>query len=118
RGPQGGGRAPDPRRAWAEGPMMAPRGPGPPAERDPGDAAGMDAPAPVRPGEEIDSTSLLTWLAAEVPELAGRAMTVRQFPRGHSNLTYLLTFTGPGGEPIEVVLRRPPLGDRAASAHD
>jgi aminoglycoside phosphotransferase (APT) family kinase protein len=38
---------------------------------------------------------------------------VRQFPKGHSNLTYLLTFDN-----REVVLRRPPLGAAIATAHD
>ncbi len=40
-------------------------------------------------------------------------MEVRQFPGGHSNLTYLLRF----GEQ-EYVLRRPPLGPVAPTAHD
>jgi aminoglycoside phosphotransferase (APT) family kinase protein len=40
-------------------------------------------------------------------------MEVRQFPGGHSNLTYLLRF----GE-AELVLRRPPLGPVAPTAHD
>ncbi len=40
-------------------------------------------------------------------------MTVHQFPAGASNLTYLLTF-----ENRELVLRRPPHGTKAKSAHD
>ena len=38
---------------------------------------------------------------------------VRQFPGGASNLTYLLRYPG-----RDLVLRRPPLGHKAASAHD
>lgn len=86
-----------------------------------GDERGVDAPADVRAGEGLDVAALRGWLEREVPELAGRAVTVSQFPRGHSNLTYLLTFSpraGGGGDPTEVVLRRPPRGERAASAHD
>jgi aminoglycoside phosphotransferase (APT) family kinase protein len=40
-------------------------------------------------------------------------LTVRQFPGGHSNLTYLLEAGG-----LEYVLRRPPLGPVAPKAHD
>jgi aminoglycoside phosphotransferase (APT) family kinase protein len=40
-------------------------------------------------------------------------MEVTQFPGGHSNLTYLLRFGG-----AELVLRRPPLGAVAPTAHD
>jgi aminoglycoside phosphotransferase (APT) family kinase protein len=40
-------------------------------------------------------------------------MQVEQFPGGHSNLTYLIRF----GE-TELVLRRPPLGPVAPTAHD
>ena len=40
-------------------------------------------------------------------------LTVRQFPGGHSNLTYLLEAGG-----REYVLRRPPLGPVAPKAHD
>jgi aminoglycoside phosphotransferase (APT) family kinase protein len=40
-------------------------------------------------------------------------MDLRQFPSGHSNLTYLAKF-----DDRELVLRRPPFGTKAKSAHD
>src|SRR4029077_11170606 len=49
-----------------------------------------------------------------VPELSGVSeITVRQFPSGHSNLTYALQANG-----REYVLRRPPFGSKVKSAHD
>lgn len=62
--------------------------------------------APVRPGEELDTTALAAYLGAE-------SVTVEQFPGGHSNLTYLVRAGG-----REYVLRRPPLGPVAPKAHD
>jgi aminoglycoside phosphotransferase (APT) family kinase protein len=67
----------------------------------------------VRPDERFDEARLLRYLRGKLPG-AERAMTVRQFAGGKANLTYLLTF----GESIEYVLRRPPLGTYAPSAHD
>ena len=40
-------------------------------------------------------------------------MTVTQFPKGHSNLTYLV-----GSPTHELVLRRPPFGSKVKTAHD
>ncbi|TNF26765.1 MAG: phosphotransferase family protein [Deltaproteobacteria bacterium] len=77
-----------------------------------GPEAAIDAAAPVRDGEGLDLGALRRWLDGVVPELSGD-ITLSQFPAGHSNLTYLLTI----GE-REVVLRRPPFGTKAASAHD
>jgi aminoglycoside phosphotransferase (APT) family kinase protein len=72
---------------------------------------------PVRPGEEIDTAALGAWLAEHLPEAAGReksaAVTVEQFPGGHSNLTYLIKL----GD-RELVLRRPPFGSQVKTAHD
>lgn len=66
----------------------------------------------VRPGEELDLGRLEPWLRKALPEAEG-PLTIRQFGGGHANLTYLL---GIGG--TEYVLRRPPIGPVAASAHD
>jgi aminoglycoside phosphotransferase (APT) family kinase protein len=71
-----------------------------------------DQPAAVREGEEIDTGRLEAFLHAAVPGVGG-ALTVLQFPRGHSNLTYFIR-TGDR----ELVLRRPPHGTKAKSAHD
>jgi aminoglycoside phosphotransferase (APT) family kinase protein len=73
----------------------------------------------VRPDEELDWTRLVAWLrdrlpAHDIPGLdVSRGVEVRQFSGGHSNLTYLLRF----GD-AEVVIRRPPLGPVAPTAHD
>jgi len=64
-----------------------------------------------RAGEEIDTTRLGGYLAAELG--LAEAPTVRQFPSGFSNLTYLVT----AGE-RSMVLRRPPVGSTVKSAHD
>ena len=72
----------------------------------------LDAARPVRAGEEIDAVKIGRWLSGVVPGIHGQP-DVRQFPRGFSNLTYLLTV----GE-FELVLRRPPRGVGKGSAHD
>jgi aminoglycoside phosphotransferase (APT) family kinase protein len=58
-----------------------------------------------RSGEELDVEALGRWL--------GSAVTVEQFPGGHSNLTYLVQ----AGD-AEYVLRRPPAGPVPPKAHD
>jgi aminoglycoside phosphotransferase (APT) family kinase protein len=71
-----------------------------------------DSPTSVRPGEELDLPKLESFLRMRFPEQTG-ALLVRQFPSGHSNLTYELRF---GSK--ELVLRRPPFGSKVKSAHD
>ena len=71
----------------------------------------MDTAA-VRPDEALDEAALAAYLRGKLPD-AEAPLAVRQFPGGHSNLTYLLRF----GEQ-EYVLRRPPLGPVAPTAHD
>ena len=66
----------------------------------------------VREGEEIDATRVDAFLKEKIPGLEGE-MGVLQFPTGASNLTYLLVFDN-----RELVLRRPPHGTKAKSAHD
>src|SRR5262245_17729835 len=75
----------------------------------------LDTAAPVRPGEELPVAAVElveAWLAKDVPDAVG-PVTVEQFPRGHSNLTYLLR----KGD-AEFVLRRPPFGNQVKTAHD
>jgi aminoglycoside phosphotransferase (APT) family kinase protein len=70
----------------------------------------------VRPDERFDERRLAEWLRGRL-EGAELPLRVAQFPGGHANLTYLLRFgEGPGVR--EYVLRRPPLGPVAATAHD
>jgi aminoglycoside phosphotransferase (APT) family kinase protein len=66
----------------------------------------------VRLGEELDLGRLEHFLRGHFASEVG-ALDVKQFPSGHSNLTYLVTF----GE-REMVLRRPPFGSKVKSAHD
>ena len=66
----------------------------------------------VRPDERLDEDALAEYLRGKLPG-SHNALTIRQFGGGAANLTYLLDY---GTE--EYVLRRPPLGPVAASAHD
>lgn len=66
----------------------------------------------VRRGEELDAVKVGAWVRDAVPGLLG-PLAVRQFPSGYSNLTYLLTF----GD-RDLVMRRPPVGTKARTAHD
>ncbi len=66
----------------------------------------------VRPDEHFDVRALDAHLRGRLPQATG-PLVVEQFPGGHSNLTYLLRY----GE-SEYVMRRPPLGPVAPSAHD
>jgi aminoglycoside phosphotransferase (APT) family kinase protein len=68
--------------------------------------------AAVRSGEELDLTRLEPFLRRHFPDERA-AIGVRQFPSGHSNLTYLVSL----GE-REFVLRRPPFGSKVKTAHD
>jgi aminoglycoside phosphotransferase (APT) family kinase protein len=71
-----------------------------------------DQTSAVRSGEELDLAKLEPFLRSHFPLEAG-SLTVRQFPNGHSNLTYSVRF----GE-REFVLRRPPFGSKVKTAHD
>ena len=73
-----------------------------------------DEAGPVRRGEELDLPSLGAYLAEHLPGgMPSVAIVVEQFPHGHSNLTYLVRL----GD-REIVLRRPPFGNRVKTAHD
>lgn len=72
----------------------------------------QDSAGKIRAGEELDLARLEPFLRSHFPGLAG-PLVVRQFPSGHSNLTYSVTL----GEK-EMVLRRPPFGSKVKTAHD
>ncbi len=72
----------------------------------------LDPTAAVREGESIDVDGVVAYLREKFSGLEGR-VSIRQFPRGFSNLTYLITVGG-----RELVLRRPPVGKKAKTAHD
>ncbi|HEY6970975.1 MAG TPA: phosphotransferase family protein [Candidatus Angelobacter sp.] len=72
----------------------------------------QDRAAEVRPGEELDVARLEPFLRSHFPEAQG-PLTVKQFPSGHSNLTYSVSLGA-----WEMVLRRPPFGSKVKTAHD
>jgi aminoglycoside phosphotransferase (APT) family kinase protein len=75
--------------------------------------------APIRSGEELDLASLESYLRLRMPEIISDIsplsgpLSAEQFPGGHSNLTYLVRI-----DSHEFVLRRPPFGPVAPTAHD
>jgi aminoglycoside phosphotransferase (APT) family kinase protein len=71
-----------------------------------------DQASAVRPGEELDLAKLEPFLRSHFPAEAGM-LAVRQFPSGHSNLTYSVYLGA-----RELVLRRPPFGSKVKTAHD
>ncbi|MDX1414444.1 MAG: phosphotransferase family protein [Candidatus Promineifilaceae bacterium] len=66
----------------------------------------------VRPDERFDVDRLAAYLKSKLPG-SGNQLKVRQFGGGAANLTYHLNFGS-----HEYVLRRPPLGPVAKTAHD
>ena len=72
-----------------------------------------DPTVDVRDEDTFDVAAVDAWLrerGADVPDGTPR---VRQFPGGASNLTYLLSYPS-----RDLILRRPPTGAKAKSAHD
>jgi aminoglycoside phosphotransferase (APT) family kinase protein len=61
----------------------------------------------------IDIAAVTRWLESNVPGARG-PFTFEVIAGGHSNLTYRVV----GADATALVLRRPPLGHRLASAHD
>ena len=72
----------------------------------------IDEPRSVRPGEELDLGAIGEYLASVDSGLAG-PLEIAQFRSGASNLTYLLKT-----DERDLVLRRPPHGRKAKTAHD
>lgn len=68
--------------------------------------------ASMRAGEELDVARVHAWLQSRVTGLAGTP-EVTQYPGGASNWTYRLRY-----DSHDLILRRPPEGTRAKSAHD
>lgn len=66
----------------------------------------------MRPGEELDVAAVNTWLEPRLPGLLGTPR-VTQYSGGASNWTYRLEY-----QSHDLVLRRPPAGTKAKSAHD
>jgi aminoglycoside phosphotransferase (APT) family kinase protein len=72
----------------------------------------LDEPTDIRSGQELDRDKIHEFFKASFPEVEGE-LTIKQFPSGWSNLTYLITV----GE-RDFILRRPPAGRKAKTAHD
>lgn len=72
----------------------------------------IDEAQSIREGEELDVKQVDQWLKSRVEGLQG-SPAIKQFPGGSSNLTYLVRYDN-----RDLILRRPPFGTKAKSAHD
>lgn len=72
----------------------------------------LDQPRALREEDRFDIGALDGWLKARIDGLHGLP-EVEQFPKGASNLTYRLRYPD-----RDLILRRPPPGTKAKSAHD
>ena len=68
--------------------------------------------SPVRSEDAFDVEVLHSWLSEHLHGLNSTPL-VTQFRSGASNLTYLISYPD-----RDLILRRPPQGNKAASAHD
>lgn len=71
-----------------------------------------DEAAGIRTGEELPLEKIEAYIRENIEGIDG-PVAVRQFPNGHSNLTYLIL-----AKNKEMVLRCPPHGTKAKTAHD
>ena len=72
----------------------------------------LDKGGDIREGEELDSSAVSKWLLEQGVDIQGEPI-VTQFSGGASNWTYRLRFDNQ-----DLILRRPPKGTKAKSAHD
>jgi aminoglycoside phosphotransferase (APT) family kinase protein len=72
----------------------------------------IDRPGDVRQEDALDVAAVDRFLKERVAGLSGHP-EIRQFPGGASNLTYMLRYAE-----RDLILRRPPPGVKAKSAHD
>lgn len=72
----------------------------------------VDVAGEIRPGEELDTAAVDSWLKQTVSDIEG-VPEVTQYSGGASNWTYRLKYPK-----RDLILRRPPLGTKATSAHD
>ncbi len=76
------------------------------------DKASAPETIPIRADEDFDHDRLAAYLRGRLPG-SEQSLDIVQFGGGHANLTYLLRYAAQ-----EYVLRRPPIGAVAATAHD
>lgn len=72
----------------------------------------LDQAGEIRQGEELDARAVDQYLKSVLPQLQGEP-SIRQFPSGASNLTYLIRYPDQ-----DLILRRPPFGHKDKTAHD
>ena len=72
----------------------------------------IDIGGNVRNGEELDIQAVETWLKNQQVDFQGQVQ-VTQYSGGASNWTYRLKYDN-----VDLILRRPPKGTKAKSAHD
>ena len=72
----------------------------------------LDRAREVRPGEALDVDAVNGWIKREIGGVSGLP-TVTQYSGGASNWTYCLSYPE-----RDLILRRPPAGTKAKSAHD
>lgn len=72
----------------------------------------LDNATEIRKGEELNVQQLNAYIKNNIPNFSDE-FSLKQFPGGFSNLTYLIN----AGEK-EYVLRKPPIGANIKSAHD
>ena len=72
-----------------------------------------DPTVEVRAEDAVDAAAVDMWLREQGADVPTGTPTLRQFPGGASNLTYLLSYPT-----RDLILRRPPTGVKARSAHD
>lgn len=78
----------------------------------------VDVGGSIRQGEEIDASRVTDWLNDLGVKVRG-VPEVTQYAGGASNWTYRFNYPhAEGGDPTDLILRRPPAGTKAKSAHD
>lgn len=74
--------------------------------------AAIDVGVPVNASEQFPVAAVSAWIRSKMPDLVGTP-EVTQFMGGASNWTYRLEY-----ENADLILRRPPAGTKAKSAHN
>ena len=72
----------------------------------------IDQPRVLREEDRFDVDAVDAWLKEQIDGLEGKP-DIEQYAKGASNLTYRLGYPG-----RELILRRPPVGTKAKSAHN